>query len=528
MKDVIEQAFAEWKASWRFRWVGLGVAWLLFFCGLAAVLLMPDTYESRAQMYVDTTSILRPLLQGIAVTGNTQDEADIVRRALLARPMLEKVVKETELSRRASTPEKLDQAIKQLSKDLVASGDSRSNLYQISYKDHSPQLAQAVVRVLLDSFVESASGANRNDTGNAQEFLRLQVADYASRLSATEQRLVEFKKKHIGLMPDQRGDYFGRLQTELATLEKLKTDLIVAERERDALRKKITGDARNSDHTPVAMPSDKEIQAATSLDSRIQESHRQLDELLLKYTDKHPDVIAMRDTLMRLEARRQADLGNIRQTNAGLRADGGAEADTVMQDLEIKLNTADVQVAALQAQVERSDERVAELRSLVTTTPEVEAELAQMNRDYGVTKAEYEALLQRLESAKISGQAGKSDELKFRIIEAPRVPTQPVSPPRLLIMLFLLPASITGGGLVAYLLNLGRPVFMSAAALQKATGLMVIGVVSRPMQSRERLRQLRERFAYGIGAGLLVVVFGISIAFGQSGSRLIRTSLGME
>jgi len=178
MKHLLEQIIAEIKASARFKWIALGAAWVIFLLAAPGVFIMPSIYESRAQIYVDTTSILRPLLAGIAVSPNTGDQADAVRKALLARPTLEKVVRSTGLNARARTPEQLDALIKSLEKDLVVTGDSRTNTYFISYQDRNPQLTQAVVQVLLDTFVRDALGANRSDTGNARKFLGQQVAEY--------------------------------------------------------------------------------------------------------------------------------------------------------------------------------------------------------------------------------------------------------------------------------------------------------------------------------------------------------------
>ncbi len=527
MKHLLEQIIAEIKASARFKWIALGAAWVIFLLAAPGVFIMPSIYESRAQIYVDTTSILRPLLAGIAVSPNTGDQADAVRKALLARPTLEKVVRSTGLNARARTPEQLDSLIKSLEKDLVVTGDSRTNTYFISYQDRNPQLTQAVVQVLLDTFVRDALGANRSDTGNARKFLGQQVAEYEGRLAASEQRLANFKKENVGLMPDQRGDYFTRLQAELAQSDKIRTDLAVAASERDELRRKITATGA-AGSSPARLPSDKEIQAATSIDARIQEAHRQLDELLLRFTDKHPDVLALRDTIARLEERRQAELGNVRQTNSSVRSDGSITVDSVLQDLQIRLNSADVRVATLQAEVERSNSRVGELRRLVTTTPQIEAEMAQLNRDYGVTKTQYEQLLQRLESARISDQADKSDELKFRIMESPRVPLQPIAPPRFVLLLMVLAASLVVGAGLAYGLNLARPVFMTAHSLRKATGLDVLGAVSRATRDRDRMATRARRMGYALAASTLLGLFTISIIFAQQASHAMRLAFHLE
>jgi polysaccharide chain length determinant protein (PEP-CTERM system associated) len=406
MKEQVESLFVLLRSAARFRWPALGVALGLMLFGTVAVLCLPDRYESRAQIFVDSRSILRPLLQGLAVAPATQDQADMVRRALLARPSIDKVARSTGIIARAETPAAREALITSLADQIMIKGESSLGLYTISYPDSDPKMALSVVDTLLKAFVQNSVGEGREDAHSAEQFLERQVADYGKRLFDSEQRLADFKKKNVGLMPDQRGDYFGRMQTERAALDKLRTDLNVARRQREALLGKLRGDS-SAALVATALPTATEIQAATTLDTRIRESRRHLDELLLKYTEKHPEVLAVTDTIKRLEEQRRTELGGIRATNSGEpSASGATGGDPVMQSLQIGLNGADVQIASLEAQVTDAQGRVGQLERLVTTGPEVEAELVRLNRDYGVTKTQYEALLQRLETARLALPSG--------------------------------------------------------------------------------------------------------------------------
>lgn len=523
--DQLEKVWAEVRGSVRFRWPAVLIAWAICIAGWFLVLTIPDRYETRAQVYVNSGSVLKPLLQGIAIATNTENAADVVRRALLSRENLERVVQKTDLAKRAANPDQAEQLYLQLSKDITIGGDNHLNVYTITYSDHDPRTAQAVVQSLIDTFVENSLDQGRADTEAAQRFLKQQVADYEARLSESEQRLADFKKRYIGLMPDQRGDYFNRLQTELASVENLQTQLTVATRQRDELRRKLTGDSGNGALPP--MPTDQQIQTATQIDAQLADARRQLDALLIKFTDKHPDVIALKDTIARLEERRRDELASVRATTPGVGPTGAVGVDTVLQNLQIALNQADVQVVSLTAQLSEAERRVAELRKALTTTPEVEAELARLTRDYGVTKAQYEALAQRLESARISDRADKSEDVRFKVIEPPRVPLKPAAPMRGLMMLLVMLASIAGGAIIAYGLNLLRPVFVTGKALSEATGIAVIGVVSRYADVAGAAR-LRGRIAMIATCGLLATLFVGLTLFNHSVSVLLRTSLGWE
>jgi hypothetical protein len=199
-----------------------------------------------------------------------------------------------------------------------------------------------------------------------------------------------------------------------------------------------------------------------------------------------------------------------------------------MQSLQIQLNNADVQVASLQTEVAQSNGRVGELRRALTTGPEVEAELARLNRDYGVIKGTYDALLQRFESARISDRADQSEDVRFRMIEPPRVPVQPSAPMRGMLMIAVLFAAFFAGAAVAYGLNLANPVFVAPRTLTDVLKLPVLGVVSTFAGAADALALRRRRFALAGASGLLLVTFVGLVAISHGGSRLLRTSLGME
>lgn len=527
MKEQFEALVGILLSAWRFRWAALVIAWLVAIAGTLMVLSIPNKYQSSAQIYVDTRSVLRPLLQGLAVTTQTQDQTDAVRRALLARPTLDEVAKKTGLYKRGQTPEGAERLLSELSSLITIHGDTSLGIYTISYTDASARTAQAVVQTLLDTFVEKSLGAGRTDTQNAESFLRQQVAQYEAALSESERRLAEYKKKNVGLMPDQRGDYFVRLQAELAGQQKIKTDLAVAQRQRDELVRKISGQS-DGEAILQAAPSAQDVQAATTLDARIRDNKHQLEELLLRYTERHPEVIAVKDTIKRLEEQRRAELGGVRQTNGTRSESSSVPVDAVIQSLQIALNTADVQVAALQAQAQESAARVAELQRIVTTGPEVEAELVNLNRDYGVTKTQYEALLQRLATARLSNEADRSEDRRFKLLEPPRAPLQPASPNRKLLLLgVLLVAGVLGIG-VAMLRSLTQPVFFSKHALAAATGLPVIGVVSRSRSPEALVSQRRRVVTYAIAATLLVGTMLAACLESNAVAILFQRALGRE
>ena len=164
MHDVVVLLLRYARGTWRFRWWMLGIAWAVSVVGWSVVAKLPDQYEASARVYVDTSSVLRPLLQGIAInTGDTQKKIFLMTRTLLSRPNLEKVMRMTDLDLQATTDSEKEEIVDELKERITFSGTSRENLYTISYENDSADLAKLVVKSLLTIFMESNLGEVRKD-----------------------------------------------------------------------------------------------------------------------------------------------------------------------------------------------------------------------------------------------------------------------------------------------------------------------------------------------------------------------------
>ncbi len=505
MHELIFQVQTLARGLWRFRWIALGIAWAVSVAGWLLVARMPDQYQATTRVYVDTASLLRPLLRGLAVETDVRQRLRLMTRSLLSRPNLEKVARMTDLDLKARTPEDMERLIDSLAARIRLRDAGRVNLYTISFTDPDPALAKRVVQSLLTIFVESSLGDSRRESSTALKFLEQQIAEYAKRLDEAERRLMEFKRRNMGLLPGQGGDYFSRLEKVQAELEAARLELRQAVNRRDELRRQLE-DAEAAEEYAL-VPEAPATTAVSPLDARIQALQAKLDELLLKYTERHPDVIEIKRTIAALEEQKRKEMEAMAATAAP--GEPAVPVNPVRQQLKLALAEADATVAALRVRVQTYERKLARLRSLVDTIPKVEAELKRLTRDYAVTKRNYEQLLARRESAKISEEAQQTaDDVKFRVIDPPRVPLEPVGPNRVLLMSAALGVGIAAGLAFALLLTQLRPTFDTRRALRQATGLPVLGGVMLVQTLAQRVRRRVEVASFAFATLLLVLAYG--------------------
>jgi hypothetical protein len=183
------------------------------------------------------------------------------------------------------------------------------------------------------------------------------------------------------------------------------------------------------------------------------------------------------------------------------------------QELTRMIAASEVQVAALKARVSEYAGRFDAARSAVRTAPQLEAEAAQLNRDYEITKKNYDNLVSRRQAAVMSGDLeSASGVADFRLIDPPRVSPKPVSPNRLMLMPLVLVAALGGGLFTAFAASQLRPAFHDVNELRQKTGLPLLGVVSVVLADDERRRERMDRLRFFGVSGSLVVLFAAGLA----------------
>lgn len=512
MDELIGQISAFAKGAWKHRWWGLLAAWVVAIVGAAAILRIPDKYEATARVFVDTQSILKPLMSGLAVQPNVSQQVVMLSRTLISRPNVEKLIRMADLDLGSQTPAAREALIDSMMSTLQIQSAGRDNLYTITYRDPVPQKAQRVVQSLVSIFVESSLGDSRKDTESAQKFIADQIKTYETRLEEAETRLKDFKLRNIEMQSAGGPDVAGRIGELSSQYNQARLELMEAERARDAAKRQLDAERASLTSASSRAASDAaKLFPTPELDARLETQKKNLDMLLQRYTDQHPDVISGRRLVKELEDQRSKEVEELRKV-AVANPTHITNSSPVMQELGRLLAAAEVQVASLSARVNEYASRYERAREMVKTAPQIEAEFAQLNRDYAINKKNYEDLVSRRESASMTGNldsvAGVAD---FRLIDPPRVSQQPVAPNRSLLLIGALLGSIVVGIGVAVGLSQLRPVFHDARTLRNVVGLPLLGVVTLVVSDAVKKKERSNLLKFALASGSLVMCFAVGI-----------------
>ncbi len=242
------------------------------------------------------------------------------------------------------------------------------------------------------------------------------------------------------------------------------------------------------------------------LDSRIDGLNKNLDTLRLNYTELHPDIISTKRLIAQLEERKKEEAKLVKPSG-----DPGKNYSPMLQQLNVALAEAEADVASMNARVEEYTSRYNRLKSLSNAVPQVEAELAQLNRDYQVNKSNYEKLLERRESAKISGELGSATDLmSFSIIDPPTVPDIPAGPDRTKFYSMVFLGALLAGIGIAFVISQIRPTFHSQVSLREITGRPILGSIPMIWTNQEKIKRKKRLYAFGSHCCLCWVLWCIN------------------
>lgn len=252
----------------------------------------------------------------------------------------------------------------------------------------------------------------------------------------------------------------------------------------------------------------------TTFDERIAELESALDSLKIKYTDQHPDVREATRRLDYLNSQRNKEIEEYIQARASGSGGQAMSENPVIQSLQIQINQLEGQVASTRVRRDNYKKVVEDLENKIHILPEIEAELTALNRDYGITKDNYEKLLSQKEKAKLAKEADEStSNIEFRVIEQPRVPTAPSGPKRIVLTIGALFMGIGVGVGLSLLFSQLNPVVTSGAQVSKVTGIPVFGVVSAAENLGMQRWHRKKQFLFIISNTMLIGLMMVFIAY---------------
>lgn len=528
IRETLSKFAEEFGRVWFHRDFGLLVAWIVALAMAAIVVALPDRYSARAQVYVNTESLLRPLLKGLAIDPNLEEQVKVLQKTLLTDVNLSKVLVQIDDSIKPSDRADFANAVEDLRSQIKVDGVG-NQLFSISYDGIEPERARQVVQSLLTIFIETNLGQSRTDMQTARDFVDQQILRYEEQLREADRKLSKFRLENSGVAGEQAMStriVEARKELDEATieLESAKSVRLVLE-SRLSKTQAVLGD----DSAPAQIVVGDQM-VVTAID-RINTLRAQLQGLKLRYTDDHPDVVSTQQSLNALIRQysggerqyaknmtppKTSDTAAVSvEPNAGVAnlsaptsigsspgVVGGVANPGVSQiagqrnttspgqsgraespnpeygEIQVQLVKAKLSILESEQKVARARATLETLRAGALLAPDVEAEYSELTRGYDVMRKNYQELLSRKESARMSQDVDTSvDVVQFRVVEPPVLPAKPSGPNRPMFLIIGTLLALAAGGAGAFVRGVFHDAVVSAQDLHGSFGLPVIATI---------------------------------------------------
>ena len=502
MAGLYDELLVVLHGIWTRRWLALGVAWGVCMAGWLGVALVPNAYESKARVYVNTQSLLQDKV-GITQVQSQQD-LDHVRQTLASAANLERVVKETDLNQTVGGPRDIAAKITALREGITVMAQMDPSMIDISAKSAdsglsdgaNARIAQQVVQKLIDIFQEANLSSDKVETKQSLAFLDQQLAERGRQLAGAEQRRVEFEQRYAGVLPGA-GSIGQRMDAARLEINTIDSQLAQAQGALSAMNGQLAG-------TPQTLPG----VGASGGPSALAQAQADLAGMRARgWTTSHPDVIA---------AQRQVDA--LRKQGGG-GVSGGSPNPAYLSIKSMQAERA-ATVQALQSRKAQLQADLGAMSARQTDEPGLAAEQEKLDRDYEVLKTQYDKLLADREEIRLRGDVKtETGAVQFRVINPPSAPTAPTAPNRPLLLLGVLIVGIGAGVGTAFAMGQLKGSFPTAARPEKAVGVPVIGSITQTVSAAQKAveRQRLKYFAGASGGLAAVCLLLILVEFIQRG-----------
>ncbi len=491
-----------WAMVVRRKWWILGplfFGWLLVF---ASAWVIPAKYASESVVLVEPPKVPKDLVAP-NVQVDLADRVQSLSTQVLSRTRLLNLIGKFHLyPSYANSPddqvEKMRDDIKfEMVQAPTANGQQELIAFKMAVKNSDPAIAQKVNAALTSFFVDENVRASQEQSEATTTFLDSQVKAVAQTLADDEAKVRAYEAQHDGSLPQQ-------LQSNMQILTGIQSQLQAAQAAHErAMQQQTYLSSLEKQYQTMG----DSANVPTSVDNQLENARAQLADLQARYTDDHPDIKKLKETIAGLEKLKKnmgAEAKEKLDTNTASPSQVQAMTPLVQLQSQIKINKMELQSSS--EKIQQLEQAAQMYQARLNATPAVEAEMSDMMRDFGNMKKDYVDLLAKKQESSLATSLERQQQgAQFRVIDPPSLPDKPAFPDRFKFSL----AAIGVGLALAVLFGVGSEFLddriRNEQALNEAVSLPVL-VEIPPLPTPAEIRAARWKPWLAVAAAVLVVI----------------------
>lgn len=491
--DSIKNLLNYLNIIWRSKWVVIIPAVLFTIVSALLAWKMPSYYKSETLILVEKQQIPETYVTPTDRTPFSQ-RLSTISQQILSRQNIEKIANDFQLYKSTDTANPLaavlnvfrkppepskEEIIEQMTKDVQINviGDRRAgDAFSVSYIGTNPEVTMHVTNTLASLFIDENLKSRELYAEGASDFIMTELENAKSELESQEAALRNFKERNMGSLPQQ-------LDANLRTLDRLQSELQLVKNDlKGAEDRKMVIEAQLGRGTVsvAGMP-------VNPLQAELEGLQRELTALLSRYKENYPDVIITKnkitDLKAQLAAQRQAASSSSEPHIS--REDVNPEIYNELMVLKSRIETLNGRSAEIRRQIQQFEKRV-------ETTPASEQRFVDLRRDYDISLANYQTLLEKKMNAKLAENLEKRQKgERFKVINSANLPEKPFRPNKPAIVFAGAAAGIGLGVGIILFMEFFNPTFRTRDELAAGVDIPILATVpSFASAKNEKVRKI--------------------------------------
>jgi polysaccharide chain length determinant protein (PEP-CTERM system associated) len=479
----------------RRKWEIIFGAVPFLLAGVLFCLFSAKVYRTSATIIVVPQRVPESYVRS-TITGDVDERIRGIWQEITSRTNLELIIQQFNLYPEARERLPMETVVEVMRQNIEIDSPraASTNAFILSYNGKDPVLISKVTNALANMFIEENLKLREAQAKGTAEFLGQELETVYQDLREREESLKKYKTEHMGELPEQGQTslaMLGRLQEQRETTQE---SIRRAEDRKLLLQRQLAEEEANlrtgGGGVPAADQGNaRSEQAPMTLDGL----RERLKDLRSRYTEFHPDIIALSNLIAKLEKEqglRQAllDTGSgAEPEEAATETEPGVPQNAVTVGLRYQLKSLDLELDAMKMDGEKVRSQMAEYQKRIENIPKREQELIDLTRDYDNLRRTYESLLSRkIEAEQAAALERRQKGEQFRVIDPARIPETPFKPNVKKILAMVLMLAAGGGAGLALAREFLSKSFYDPEDVTKSLDLPVVACMPLLLTGRER------------------------------------------
>jgi uncharacterized protein involved in exopolysaccharide biosynthesis len=458
----------------------LSIFVFVFLIAVLVAILLPPIFKSSAMIMIEEQQIPTEYVKS-TITSYAEERLQMITRQIMKYSQLKNIIQQFDLYPEMVANDDMAGAVNELKESILletinfSEGNKSATVaFNLSYEGAEPKVVMKVTEALSRLYLQEEYKAREKLASVTTDFFKQELATLKEQVKFHEDRMREFKSKHIGALPENTAFNMQNVSRLEMELERINSTI------RSLEDRKIYLKGQLANVEPLKPVTTSQGKLASNPKQRLKGLRLELIQQQARLSEKHPDIRKLKAEIAKLEAQVGTSdeavdkiklLSDKRTKLAELKGRLSAKHPDVIRltkevnilsrqvdkllteksiveisedrpdnpayiNLLTQVASADAQINSLRGKENKIQSNLLDLRAKLSNAPLIEQEYNEISLDLNNAKHKYKEILNNLTTAQVAQQMERQQKgEKFTILEPAYLPSAPYKPNRLAIVL---------------------------------------------------------------------------------------------